>query len=741
MKKTILVMAALIFLSLLAFAQDEDYYGGSFVRLTYVKGDVVVQRAGDLGSEAGVANLAIVEGDQVETKDGRAEISFGRRNYLRVDNDSLVEFSNLPRKGDDRVRLHLLSGNIYLRINRLEEEKTFEVHTPDASFYVLEEGLYRVDARANRETELTVLEGSMEAAGEGGSQLIGSRERIIAANGQLASQLNLSYGRDDFDYWNEDRDAVQSQYVSKRYLPSELDDYEGELANNGYWAYERPYGNVWVPYVHSYVDWRPYYYGYWNWYPLCGWTWVPYEPWGWAVYHYGRWGWRLGLGWYWIPHHAWGPGWVHWYWGHDHWGWSPLSWYNYPCVLVNNHFYDRYHGAYYPGHSRALTIVHKSQLQNRRIHSVALSRSEASRLGDITMQARQPDIRPTVKGSALRDAGGSKAMSIQPKVRPSSLVRGQNAPSSASPSRVRSSSLGQGRALSGERPSGRDSSVSSKGLSRSESRSISARPSTNPGATPRAESLRSKPESSAPVSSSPRRIRSAETSRKNGDSSSPSAVRSYSSSSRVSSSRGTSTERPRSVERGSSPRVYSPSSSITRYGSSYGSNSSRSQGRTASVYGEDRSISRSPSSSSSSRSYGYSPSPSISRSTSRFSSPSRSYSGSSSRSVFSAPRSSSSSRGSYSSPRYSYSSPSTSSSTPRFSSPSRSYSGSSSRSIFSAPRSSSSSRGSYSSPSISRSTSRPSSASRSSSYSRSSSSSSRSSSSRGSSGGSIRRKN
>ena len=361
-------------------------------------------------------------------RDGRAEVSFGRKNYLRWITGTLVEFSNLPRSGDDRVRLHLLSGNIYLRINALEEEKSFEVHTPGASFYVLEEGLYRFDARGNGETELSVLEGSIEAAGEGGSQLVGSREMLLAANGQLGSQSSLAHGRDDFDSWNEDRDAVQSRYVSKRYLPAELDDYENELADNGYWAYERPYGYVWVPYVHSYVDWRPYHYGYWDWYPQCGWTWIPSEPWGWSVYHYGRWGWRLGLGWYWMPHHAWGPAWVHWYWGHDYCGWSPLSWYNYPCVLVNNYFYDRYHGGHYPGGSHALTVVHRDQLQNRQLSRVALSRVEAGRLGNITMQARQPDIKPVLRGSELQRTSPSQTKSLQPQIRPSSLGKSGGVP-------------------------------------------------------------------------------------------------------------------------------------------------------------------------------------------------------------------------------------------------------------------------------------------------------------------------
>src|SRR4030067_908972 len=59
--------------------------------------------------------------------------------------------------GADRTRLHLLSGRIYLRVNNLDQEKNIEIHTPDASYYILEEGLFRFEVRPNVETELAVI--------------------------------------------------------------------------------------------------------------------------------------------------------------------------------------------------------------------------------------------------------------------------------------------------------------------------------------------------------------------------------------------------------------------------------------------------------------------------------------------------------------------------------------------------------------------------------------------------------
>ena len=75
--------------------------------------------------------------------------------------------------------------------------------------------------------------------------------------------------------------------------PSQIDEYQEELDQNGQWTYEQPYGYVWSPYGVD-ADWRPYMNGRWDWYQDLGWNWISSEPWGWSVYHYGRWQWRFG---------------------------------------------------------------------------------------------------------------------------------------------------------------------------------------------------------------------------------------------------------------------------------------------------------------------------------------------------------------------------------------------------------------------------------------------------------------
>lgn len=413
MKKIISFLVFLVFcVSLSMASEDTEYYSYSYARLSYVNGDVFIQRAGDNGFEEGDVNLPIVEGDKIGSREGRAEIHFGKKNYLRIDRQTQLDLIELPKQGSDVIQLHLLSGDIFLRINYLLKEKDFEIHTPDASFYILEEGLYRFVVRENVQTEVMVYEGSLEAAGQEGSVIVEENESLFASEGSFRSDSSDDYTEydDSFANWSSSRDELQSRFVAKRYLPDELYEYETELAYNGRWRYESPYGYVWIPSV-RYTSWRPYHYGRWVWYPIIGWTWVSSHSWGWATSRYGRWHWGTSLGWYWIPTRRWGPAWVHWHNGYDYLGWSPLSYWNRPVVIVNNHFYGRNNDRYYPNQSRSLTVIRKSQLQARNISRVALSRDKVGQLGRISLSSRQPNLKSVVDRTSTKYSTASKVLS------------------------------------------------------------------------------------------------------------------------------------------------------------------------------------------------------------------------------------------------------------------------------------------------------------------------------------------
>ena len=388
MRKLILITALLVVLAVVAFGQEEQKYTNeSVARLSFLDGKTFVQRASDLGYEEGALNMPITEGDRLGTAEGRAEVFLGKGNYIRLDQNTKVDFLNLPKKGYDRIRLRVWAGNVYLNVNRLAQEKDIEVHTSDVSVYVLEKGLYRIDVNENAATEVMVFEGVLEAAGEEGSNMVNAGQRAEIADGRFTSRPTrfVAAADDTFGQWNQSRDGLLRKEFAQRHLTGDLEDYEGELDQYGTWSYLPEYGNVWTPGGIG-PGWRPYYYGRWNWLPICGWTWMSYDPWGWAPYHYGRWGWNTGLGWYWMPSNIWGPAWVNWWWNDDYFGWAPLGFYGMPIVIIDNFYYDRWgRDRDYPWNSRALTVIHKNQLTSHDVSKIALTGDSLKAVGKISL--------------------------------------------------------------------------------------------------------------------------------------------------------------------------------------------------------------------------------------------------------------------------------------------------------------------------------------------------------------------
>ena len=415
MKRTLMIALSVAILAGFMAAQDKEqttkYANNSFARVSYLSGGTFIQRSQDLGFEDAEINAPIVEGDRIGTTDGRLEIYLGRRTYLRLDENTKIDFTALPRRDRSQIRLRQWAGHVYLEVGELEREKAIEILTDDATFYVLDKGLYRINVRENGATEILVFQGTIEAAGADGSMLVKGAQRLALTEGRFDGRPAAFYAaaaEDSFDRFNATRSAAVNRQLARRNLSGDLADFEGELDEYGDWANSPEYGDVWIPRGMG-ADWRPYSMGRWMWIPMAGWTWVPYEPWGWGPYHYGRWQWAMNWGWYWIPMNVWGPAWVNWWWDYDYYGWAPMSYWGYPGILYNNRYYGRGWTGDYPHNSRAMTVVRKDQLQARGIHKVALGEESLKSLGKITMSPHFPDVRPVSSvgvGSEPLQGGG-----------------------------------------------------------------------------------------------------------------------------------------------------------------------------------------------------------------------------------------------------------------------------------------------------------------------------------------------
>jgi hypothetical protein len=301
--RTLLFLFTLILSPAAALAaddtQEQEYDERARVlRVTLVKGEASLLRAGNDEWESVRLNLPLVEGDRLATgRDSRLEIQVDARNFVRLGPDSTLRVVTLR---DEGIAFSITEGTATFRLARFDGGREyFEVDAPKSTLAAERTGLYRVDVGADGEVRFTVRdEGRARIYSESsGFALRNNRSARLTRYGADDADWELSSAAsfDEWDSWNDDRErylASRLRYEGRdRYYDPEVWGAE-ELDQYGDWVHTREYGYIWRPHVtviNNYSNWAPYRYGHWRWCPPYGWTWIPDEDWGWAPYHYGRW--------------------------------------------------------------------------------------------------------------------------------------------------------------------------------------------------------------------------------------------------------------------------------------------------------------------------------------------------------------------------------------------------------------------------------------------------------------------
>jgi hypothetical protein len=336
-----------IFLLLLSFfltgvdwaqPKNEDDYT-RLARLSYIEGPVSYQHATDVDWAAASVNLPLEPGDRIYTSpDGRAEIEFDDGSVYRLARNTDIEILSLR---ENLIQLRMLVGLSTLIVT---SDTDFEINTPAAAFNTLNKGSYRFSVDENGDSDAIVRKGKLEAANNSFSRRIESGEMLRVTLRDSGNPEFVRYERrDDWDEWNDRRNADLNVYAGRKYLPDTVYIGVSDLHRHGRWVEIETYGSAWVPYSVD-ISWSPYSVGRWCYRPLFGWTWISYEPWGWLPYHYGRWYRSSMYGWCWLPGPAfafnfWSPGLVAFYNGPGWISWCPLGpgdYYN-----VNHYHFNR----------------------------------------------------------------------------------------------------------------------------------------------------------------------------------------------------------------------------------------------------------------------------------------------------------------------------------------------------------------------------------------------------------------
>jgi hypothetical protein len=278
--------AALALLTFVATARAQvNTEPPGVARLSFIRGDVSVQR-GDSGDTSAVElNTPLEAGDKVFTGPrSRTEIQLDWANMLRLDENAQATIASLDSK---RVQVQILQGLAYF--STIDgADATVEIDTPNVAVNPRRAGSYRIEVTPAGETLVTVRDGEADISTPDGSTTLRKSDLITVrgTGSDVQFQITAALANDEFDRWNADRDRIvanaESYRRTNRYYTgaSDLDSY-------GQWDNVADYGWVWVPRVA--VGWAPYRHGRWVWTSYWGWTWTADEPWGWAPYHYGRW--------------------------------------------------------------------------------------------------------------------------------------------------------------------------------------------------------------------------------------------------------------------------------------------------------------------------------------------------------------------------------------------------------------------------------------------------------------------
>src|SRR5579863_5485542 len=88
------------------------------VRLSQVRGSVQIDRSDGRGYERGIANLPIVEHNQLRTGEGIAEVEFEDNSSLRLATNSEVDFPTLERSASGATisSIHVIAGTAYISL-------------------------------------------------------------------------------------------------------------------------------------------------------------------------------------------------------------------------------------------------------------------------------------------------------------------------------------------------------------------------------------------------------------------------------------------------------------------------------------------------------------------------------------------------------------------------------------------------------------------------------------------------
>jgi len=237
-----------------------DVTYAQIVRISYVEGDVRVQRGEPLGKGSGdtwekaVTDLPLETGFSLVTGSGRAEIELENASTLYVGENSVLTFNDLEETaGVPFTELALLSGTVTLHVRPYVAGEKFVLHTPTTDFNARypDKSYVRIDAFTDA-VQITPLEGKeLHLPGVPKDELQAGRSWTYRP-GQLWAESNPAEdtSHSAWDQWVSERvakrDAAIASVLEASGLTAPIPGM-AELDGQGTFFDCAPYGTCWEP--------------------------------------------------------------------------------------------------------------------------------------------------------------------------------------------------------------------------------------------------------------------------------------------------------------------------------------------------------------------------------------------------------------------------------------------------------------------------------------------------------------
>ena len=279
------------------------------VRLSYVDGDVELDKGDGRGFNTAYMNMPVSHGWKLWARDGQAEAEFEDGSSIRLTPDTLIVFSDLSldSNGGRNTSVELQHGTAYLDMRHRDQDR-FQLTAGRDRIDLLKAAHFRISADQH-EVELAVLGGEVQVSNGTAAEVAVRKGETIRLDDDDPSRYYLARNIDveNYDNWDGERVKNHDDVVSSTALTGTNNSLVyglSDLSSYGDYFYVPGYGYMWRPASAS-LGWDPFADGYWMSYPGSGYLFVSSYPWGWAPYRYGSWQFVNGRGWCWAPGNHW----------------------------------------------------------------------------------------------------------------------------------------------------------------------------------------------------------------------------------------------------------------------------------------------------------------------------------------------------------------------------------------------------------------------------------------------------